>query len=135
MMEFEYGTVYVGNVEEVGRAILEVLRGKPYTFVAANEYFGFKPKVRTGQRLREEGDGSPLSVHRDEDNDPPRYAGFNFCDTYGVWGISTSQQEPGYDPEFNAPYVRIEHGHTVSITQRAAAGHLIHWVAAVEKEA
>lgn len=35
------------NLEEVAQRIKDMLDGKRYTFVACNEFFDFKPEVRT----------------------------------------------------------------------------------------
>ena len=124
-----YGTLTTENIEEVANAILEKLAGKTYTFVSSNEYIGaYKPEVKINQHLENGNNGSPLSVWRGEDG---RYAGFNFCDTYGVWGLSTSQTENRYDPKFNAPYVSIEYN-TIEMTHRAGSGALLYWVIEIQ---
>ena len=46
-------------------------------------------------------------------------------DSYGVGGFSTSQTEPGYDPEFRAPYVAFERSGQFTIKHRAPSGLLI----------
>ena len=103
---------------------------KRYTFVACNEFFDFKPEVRTGQELKED---NPVSYWIDENNNPPLHAGFNVNDSYGVWGLSTSQKENKYDNEFNAPYVVFDYNQ-IKITLRAPAGHKIYWTVALEND-
>jgi hypothetical protein len=117
------GTLTTQNIEEVAEKIEATLTGKTYTFVSANEIFGFEPRVRVNQRLKEE---DALHVWEDE-GCPPKYKGFHFGDSYGVWGLSTSQQENGFDTEYNAPYVVIK-WNTITIKHRAPAGHLLYWV-------
>jgi hypothetical protein len=124
-------TLCLSNIEETAFRIEKMLTGKRYTFVAANEFFRFEPEVRTGQRLT---DKNPMHFWFDEENTPPKYGGFNFNDSYGVWGLSTSQEGEQYDPKFDAPYLVFEWGHKLTMTLRAPAGHLIYWVIAVEDD-
>jgi len=125
-----YATLCLENLEEVAQLILEELEGKTYTFVAANEFFKYKPDVRTNQRLKDE----PFSLYFDDNNDPPQFGGFHFSDSYGVWGLSTSQQEPDYDPSFDNPHVAIEWDGTITMTHRAPAGNKIYWVISPQRE-
>jgi hypothetical protein len=124
-----YGTLTIDNLESYAKAIEEKLTGKKYVFVAYNEIFGFEPEVRTGQELKE----NSLRYWKDEENNPPHYAGFNFTDSYGVWGLSTSQKENKYDPTFNAPHVVIEHNHII-MTLLAPAGQKIYWHIAIQED-
>lgn len=118
-----FGTLAIDNCEEVANMIYELLKDKTYTFVSANEYFGYKPEVRTNQKLH--GD-NPKTWVRSED------AGFNFEDAYSVWGLSTSQKEAGYDPKFNAPYIVIEYS-KITITHKAPSGNKLYWVIAIQE--
>lgn len=128
-MEKFYGTLTTENIEEVANAILDKLTGKTYTFVSSNEYIGaYKPEVKTNQRLQNGNNGSPLSVWHSKDG---RRAGFNVCDTYGVWGLSTSQTENRYDSRFNAPYINMERN-TIEMTHRAGSGALLYWVIEIQ---
>lgn len=130
-----YGMLTIDNIQQVTNLLLQLLDGRRYTFVAANEFFRFKPEVRTGQRLNHKGatSGKAISAYCDEKETPPRHAGFNVVDTYGVWGCSTNLVENRYDSEFNNPYFVFEYN-KVTITHRAPAGHLLYWVAAIEQD-
>ena len=136
-MEKWFGTLTLENLEEVAAMIGDLLDGKRYTFVACNEYFKFKPEVRTGQELNHKGsaNGRAINAWLDDEETPPRFGGFNIGDTYGVWGCTTNVNAEGhhYDPTFNAPYLSFDWG-KVTITHRAPAGHLLYWVAAVEAD-
>jgi len=120
------GTLNLENIEEFANEIYETLKGKKYTFASANELFNYKVDVHNGQQLKDDTSGSPLSFWKTEN-----YAGFNFSDSYGVWGASTSRKESGYDPEYNSPYISIE-WHTITITQRSGAGYLLQWTISLE---
>jgi len=125
-----YGTLSVKNIEKVADMIYAVLKGRKYSFVDVYEYRRYKPETRLNQRLENGSNGSPLSIYFDDEN---RYAGFNFCDTYGVWGCSTSNQDGQYDPEFNSPYIVIENN-KITITQRTPEGRMCYWQMAVDYE-
>jgi len=130
------GMLTVENIQEVVSLLSQLLDGKRYTFVTANEIFQFKPEVRTGQSFNPKGStsGKAINVCFDETNkDSPKHAGFNVGDTYGVWGCSTSLTEDKYDSEYNNPYFHFEYN-KVTITHRAPAGHLLYWVAAIEQD-
>lgn len=122
-----FGTLTRSNIDAVCGLLQQLLSDKSYTFVAANELFGFKPEVRVGQRLEpSRSNGLVIRAYHSEHS-----SGFNVCDTYGVWGCSTTAVEPTYDPSFQAPYFSFEH-EKVTITHRSASGNLIYWVVAVE---
>lgn len=136
MDDKDYGEIFytlnLDNLQETAERIERFLRGKRYVFVAANEaIYNFKPRIHMGQKLN---DKNPMSIWFDEKNDPPRHGGFNFGDSYGVWGLSTSQKDEKYDPKFDSPYIVFRYGHTIEITHRAPAGHLLYWVIAVEDD-
>ncbi|MBD3244967.1 MAG: hypothetical protein GF335_03165 [Candidatus Moranbacteria bacterium] len=130
-----YGVLTIENLQQVADLLLQLLDGKRYTFVAANEFFRFKPEVRTGQTLSHKGatTGKAINVYYDEKENPPKHAGFNVGDTYGVWGCSTNLATDEYDNEFNNPYFVFEYN-KVTITHRAPAGHLLYWVVAIEQD-
>jgi len=126
------GMLTVKNIEQVANLLRHLLKEKRYTFIAANESFGFKPEVRTNQELKSGRAGNdPINVYYDEDS--KRFAGFNICDSYGVWGCSTRLQEDQYDNEFKNPYLVFDLDR-VTITHRAPAGHKLHWVAVIERD-
>ncbi len=140
-METWYGMLTISNVEEIANKINELLVGKQYTFVSVNMYGNVdvpgelisRPEVRTSQYLKSESGRNSLNVWRDKDNDTPKFAGFNFGDSYGVWGCSTNTDSPHYDHTYNNPYIVLEYD-KVRITHRAPAGHLLYWVIAIENK-
>jgi hypothetical protein len=115
--------------------ILEKLEGKKYCFVAQN--YGFIEEgalsVRADQYLTNGRDGTPMSVYFDKKENA--YAGFNFFDSYGVWGCSTSKHDKelkyGWDSNFDAPYIVIDYAQ-IKIVHRAPAGHILVWVLAIQ---
>ena len=123
-----YETLTVENIDRIAAAILEVLRGKRYVFASHGPFPAEPIRVRVNQELKNGTNGSPLLVWRNETS-----AGFNFVDSYGVWGASTLQQEAGYDPKFAAPYVTIEYG-TITITQLNDYGEVLLWTIAVIRD-
>lgn len=120
-----YGTLSVANIENVVKQINELLSGKSYSFVSAYEYRRFEPEIRTGQQLRDK-----YHLWYGDNNE---YAGFNFSDTYGVWGLSTNNQDGKYDPTFRNPYVEIGRDE-IMITQRTGEGRIAYWLIRVEND-
>lgn len=125
MVKFN-GTLTVNNCEEVAGLIFETLQGKKYTFVSVNEYFDYRPEIRINQELKNGTNRNPFSVMLKND-----FACFDVCDSYGVWGLSTSQKENYFDASYNAPYIEIENN-TIKITLRAPYGNKIYWLIQVE---
>ncbi|SRR5258706_8789230 len=121
-----YGTVTISNIEEFANKALALLFGKNYTFVSVYEYKRFEPETRTGNHLVNGNNGSPLSTYKENE-----YAGFNFCDTYGVWGLSTSTNDESYDPTFLRPYMVVTRNQ-ITISQRTDANKIAHWQITVE---
>ena len=132
-----YGDVTLENIDQVAKMMLDVLKDKKYTFVAigmggtddGQGRLYTRPDVRTSLELKNGNNGSPLHTYRDEEKG--QYAGFNFGDTYGVWGISTSAHDGDSNFEKNNPYVVIEWG-KIYIEHRAPAGHRLYWIIATE---
>lgn len=130
------GDLTLDNLQEVAEKINEMLTGKKYTFVSVNMmgnksrpgYLTGRPDVRTSQTLK---DKQAMSFWFDKEQDPPQYGGFNFNDSYGIWGCSVSAN-PGEEPYSN-PYIVFEWT-KVAITHRAPAGHLLYWTIALEKD-
>jgi hypothetical protein len=85
MKENWFGTVTNNNIVDIAQEILKRLSGKSYTWVECYEYRRFVPETRIHQHLVSGTNGSPLSIWFSDDGS---YSGANFCDTYGVWGIS-----------------------------------------------
>jgi uncharacterized protein YoaH (UPF0181 family) len=125
------GMLTVENIEQVAEVLRQLLKGKKFTFVACHEDNNFIPKARTCQELRSINGDDPISVYYDKES--KRFAGFNACDSYGVWGCSTSLHVDVYDHEFKNPYFAFEYN-KVTITHRAASGSKIYWVCAIERE-
>jgi len=117
-------TVTVKDIPEVASLIHEVLDGHKYVFVAVNEGFGYRPEVHTDQECRK------VSYWQNFESDI--YAGLNVCDTYGVWGFSTTQIE-GYDATYQNPFVTIEH-RKIEITHRAPCGYLLRWLIQIQED-
>lgn len=122
-----FGTVTMQNIDEVVRLMRLYLTGKKYTTVYCYEYKRWKPEIRVHQQLRNGTDGQAISLHRRSD-----YAQVIVCDTYGVGGFSTSQNESKYDPDFMAPYISFEWMNMIKVTQRAPNGLLFYTVYRVE---
>ena len=118
---FEHGTVTTENIEEVADRLRDLLSGGPYTTVHCFEYNGFKPEVRLHQELGGSVDGDDVSLHFHSSE----HAQVIISDTYGSGGFSTIQTEPGYDPEFRAPYAAFERNGQFAIKHRAPNGLLI----------
>jgi hypothetical protein len=139
-----YGDVTIENIKEVAEKMKSILSGKRYTFVAVNMYgvaggwageqgqLISEPEVRTSQELKPGTNGDSLSVWFDKENSSPTYAGFNFCDSYGVWGLSTHIPSDN-EPHYNIPYAVFEWGHKIKIAHRAPAGHILYWTIALEE--
>ena len=123
-----YGTLNVDNIKAVAKTILKKLENNKYTFTSTYEYRSWSPESRVHQELKNGTNKSPLSVWFGKNNE---YGGFNFCDSYGVGGVSTSQKEDKYDPNFNSPYVVIDYNE-VKITHRAPNGLLCYWLIVIE---
>jgi hypothetical protein len=130
-----YGTVNIDNIEEVATRLKELLTGKKFTTVHCYEYRRFEPEVRLHQELTPGTSGEAISLihhHLKPGGDKDHlHSQIILCDTYGVGGLSTTRIEPGYDHEFNSPYVVFEHD-KVTITDRAPNGLLYYAVYAVE---
>ena len=121
-----YGTVNTDNVDFVAELIEKLLTGHKFTQVYCYEYKRYEPEVRLHQQLEGARDGVNVKVHHSEG-----HANVTICDTYGIGGFSTSRTEPGYDPEFNAPYVVIK-PYEMTITDRAPNGLLYYHVCTIE---
>jgi len=126
------GTLGLENIQDVATAIEQKLCDKAYTFVSVYEYMNYKPETRINQRLVRGKNGSFMSLYFDDKNDPPTFAGFNFCDTYGVWGLSTSQPQGGFDPTCEAPYIEFTHT-GITMNLRTPAGLWACWQITLEE--
>jgi len=124
------GMLTVENIKQVVEVLRQLLSGKKFTFVICDEGRGFEPEVRTGQQLKPSTKDNSINVYYDEEKN---FAGFNVCDSYGVWGCSTNLHANEYDPEFKNPYLAFEHNR-VTITHRAPSRSKLYCVCAIEKE-
>ena len=120
---FKYGTVTTENIEEIADRLRDLLSAGPYTVVHCFEYKDFKPEVHLHQELGGSVDGDDVSLNHYSDG--LESASVQIYDSYGVRVFSTSQTEPGYDPEFRAPYVAFERNGDFSIKHRAPNGLLL----------
>jgi hypothetical protein len=128
MLEW-YGTLTTKNADLVAALILRCLDGHKFTTVHCCEYKDFKPEVRLHEQLEGGRDGVNVSVHHHSET----HAQIIICDSYGVDGISTTQTEGRYDPDFNAPYVVVTPTE-VRWTDRTPEGRLRHAVRKIEDE-
>lgn len=131
-LKFDWsGTLTVNNIEQVCALLVKLLEGKTYTFIASSEASGFRPTVRTKQRLAPQDTNSKKAISIFY-GDNGQYAGFNVSDTYGVWGCNTLTDKDEYDREFKNPYFSFE-WNKVTITHRdSLTKNLVYRVAAVE---
>lgn len=126
-----FGYLTTENADAVAKRLQAMLVGKRYTFVAVNEYLGYRPEVRTSQRLkpgnRAKDNGTGINVWSDDGR-----TGITVDDTYGVWGVSTSAStEKDFDKY--TPFLDFT-DHQVQIHHLAPAGHQLMWVIAVEDD-
>jgi hypothetical protein len=150
-----FGHLTLENFDAVAERITAMLTGARFTWVACNSGLGdYFPEVRTGQRMEK------LTVHdRKTYEDGSTHAHLTVCDTYGVWGLSTSvpdgkaayerrerawkaagedERRTGEWEDKRLTQVKIERGRydagRIEITHFAPAGHRLYWVIAVEPE-
>lgn len=128
------GMLTVKNIEQVADLLRKLLNGKRYTFVAAHESRGFKPEVRTNQKLNSSIPGVANSIRTYCNNEEGKqFAGFLVNDSYGVWGCSTCLLEDTHDPKFKNPHIEFD-GDKVTIIHRPSARNKLYWVAAIERD-
>ena len=122
------------NIQAVAKRLEAMLKDKRYTFVSTTDAHGpdRPPDVRTGQRLTPENtvDGKAVSFH-----DHGSYGSVTINDSYGLMSFSAipkEQERQRYDIPWLS-FGRREGCGQFTITHRAPAGHLLHWVIAVEE--
>jgi hypothetical protein len=149
-----HGYLTLENFDAVAERIKAMLTGVRYTWVACNsglrDYF---PEVRTGQQM----DKLTLSGRKTYEDGP--HAHLSVCDSYGVWGLSTSiaddkaayrrrdeawaaageeARASGTWEDKRLTWVKIDRGRydagRIEITHYAPAGYRLYWVIAVEPE-
>jgi hypothetical protein len=128
------GWLTLDNLDAVAARIRGLLTGQRYTFVAVTGLFGFRPEVRTGNRLN--GD---LRVTRDGD-----YGHIVWSDSRYVTGIHTSVQTQdeaqlqAEDPSKRRLLTRVAFEPTFrdygqfEVEQTTGAGERLFWTIAVE---
>lgn len=114
-----FGNLTIDNTEEVAKHILNILDEKKFSFVSVYEYKRFEPETRLHQKLENGSNGSPLSVWTEDG-----YAGFNFCDTYGVWGCTTADNV----------YIVFNWDKQITISKKTGVGQQCYWQITVEDE-
>lgn len=123
------GTLTIENISTVVDKIKKLLDGKKYSFVAA--YEGYRLKLELNQHQQLKSNYNENQVFFDKDASPPRFAGFTFNDTYGVWGLTTNTNDDKYDGKYENPYIVISHNE-IKITHKAGSGALVHWLIQLE---
>lgn len=129
-----YGYLTLENFQAIADRIRRLLEDRTYTWVACNEGLGnYRPEVRTGQRASKV-EASLLA---------PDHGHLKVCDSYGVWGMSTSLPTMGdayalrsHDAAANrGAYLVFESnrfGQQLAIEHFAPAGYRLYWTVAVE---
>lgn len=118
----EYYTMSIHDVHTVASKIEKLLKGNKYTWVEVYEYTGYIPRADTGRIFND------VNCFLEDG-----YGGFSVSDSYGVWGVHTTQESNKFDPTYENPY--IEFGYNfVRITLRTPEGKLAYWIAIVEED-
>lgn len=101
---------------------------QPYTWVAANEYFGYRPEVRTGQTAKDIG----LDTEREVAGEP--WAHISVLDSYGVWGFHTTAatQAEARDMDVKQRTLLTFERGKLTVELYAPAGNHMFWVIATE---
>ena len=134
-----YGVMTVWNAEAIAKRLQRLLAHKRYTFVAVNNGLddASVPDVRASQQLNghkaSKGPGTPENISFSMLSE--NHAHIVVCDTYGVWGISSTSEDPWNHDDYKSPYVHFSlcYGNKFSVVHRAPAGHILRWVVAVEE--
>lgn len=130
-MNYFSETIWIGNIEEAAKRIQEMLTDKEYVFTAHNQsHIHTAPRVRPNQKLKNGMvDGSNMIVSIEDG-----MGHVSFSDTYGSWGFSTSQDKPGYDDTYRAPFVFIsEQEGKIEIFQLNGFRDILVWVIQVQE--
>lgn len=130
------GNLTVKNAQNIADLLLQLLDGKRFTYVSANESCQFMPEVKTGRRLKNNGkiSGTAIRVSYDkEEADAPRWAMLAMSYTHATATCSTDLIEDGQDSVSGQPYFSFD-GDKVTITNYGGGGNKIYWVFALEKD-
>lgn len=126
-----YGYLTLENGEAVAERLHSMIGGgQRYTWVAANELFGYLPEVRTSQIAE------AVRYSTSDLEDGRHMAHITIPDSYGVWGLDTTA--PDEDAARNGDthdqvYVSFSY-RKLEISHYAPAGHRLYWVIALEDE-
>ncbi|MEU4410685.1 hypothetical protein AB0F88_39795 [Streptosporangium sp. NPDC023963] len=124
-----FGFLAFDNLDLVADRIRAMIGGgQPYTWVAANEMFGLRPEVRTGQVA------TTVRAERRTHDGNVECGYLNVADTYGVWGLNTdvaTQHEAAAKDGRGRTYLVFECGQLMA-EHFAPAGHRLCWVIAPE---
>lgn len=124
-----YGYLTLENAEAVADRIRSMIGdGQRYTWVAANEIFGYKPEIRTGQVAKR------IEFVSEKLSDGRSWAHLLVRDAYGTWGISTTAADQAAAHAMDkkdATFLRFEYGR-LTIEHYAPAGNHLWWAIAVE---
>lgn len=128
-----HGYLTTENIDAVAARLRYMLVGKRCSFVAAHEFNGWRPELRTSQQLttinKERGNGG-IEVWHEHVAGLGEGAGITVSDTYGGWGMSTYVDKEA-DAKPTTPYLRITQDQ-IHITPRSTAGEAIHWLIGLE---
>lgn len=124
------GYLTLENAEAVADRIRSMIGdGQRYTWVAANEYFGYKPEVRTSQVATKVSFDSDLKY-----SDGAPWAHLNVVDTYGIWGLSADAADEAAaiaQDKRHRTFLTFDH-RKLTIDLYAPGGNHMWWVVALE---
>ncbi|MEV0382307.1 hypothetical protein [Nonomuraea sp. NPDC050643] len=128
-----YGFLALDNFDEVvSRIKMMIGNGQPYTWVATNEAFGLRAEVRASMVAEK------ISVETSPHDDGTPRGHVWVCDTYGVWGVSTtapdqaSARDGGKSTCVFLNFERTCYGEKLTIEHYVLAGDRVCWVIALE---
>lgn len=124
------GVLTFENIDQVADTLRDLLTGRRFTLVSANELEMFKPRVKQGKMVVEREMHPGVYVNRRSDPDGTI---LRVSDTDSVWGCITRTHDESPDPTFENPHISFE-GDRVTITCRAPSGLKLYWVVVVEKD-
>lgn len=133
MMEMNlywFGMLTHKNAARVAELLTQLLGGERFSTAVSNEFYDYKPSLRTCQILNTK-DGDPISVSRSDSGSKRTYVSIH--DSYGLWSFDTELEEDRYDPDFNNPYFVFE-CNKVTITTRTPNGSRFYVVFMVEEK-
>lgn len=128
-----YGYLTLENAEAVADRIRSMIGdGQPYTWVAANEYFGYKPEVRTSQVASKVEFNQDLRL-----SDGTPWAHLTVVDTYGIWGLhATAADDAAACEADKKDRTVLKFGYRkLTIDLYAPGGNHMWWVIALENAA